>query len=50
MYYDTGWVIPSGDDWHRFTCLATSTDGVHWVKPNLGPHFGYISGLLMRKR
>jgi hypothetical protein len=35
MYYDTGWAIPSGTDFHRYTCLATSTDGVHWIKPTL---------------
>lgn len=33
---DTGWVIPDKTDFHRFTCLATSVDGVHWSKPNLG--------------
>lgn len=36
MYYDTGWVIPDKTDFHRFTCLAKSNDGVNWTKPNLG--------------
>ena len=36
MYYDTGWTMENRDDFHRYTCLATSTDGVVWVKPNLG--------------
>lgn len=36
MYYDTGWVIPDKTDFHRFTCLATSSDGVNWSKPSLG--------------
>ena len=36
LYYDTGWTLPDRTDWHRYTCLATSTDGVHWNKPHLG--------------
>jgi hypothetical protein len=36
MYYDTGWTIPDGTDFHRYTCLATSKDGVTWIKPVLG--------------
>ena len=36
MYYDTGWIIPSKNDFHRYTCLALSSDGVAWTKPNLG--------------
>ena len=36
MYYDTGWTMENRDDFHRYTALATSTDGENWVKPNLG--------------
>ena len=36
LYYDTGWTMLDRTDWHRYTCLATSTDGVTWIKPNLG--------------
>eukprot|EP01051_Picozoa_sp_SAG22_P005985 SAG22_NODE_375_length_11547_cov_12.885657_4_plen_552_part_00 len=36
MYYDTGWTMENRDDFHRYTCLATSTNGVDWVKPSLG--------------
>ena len=36
LYYDTGWTMPDRTDWVRYTCLATSTDGVHWTKPHLG--------------
>jgi hypothetical protein len=36
LYYDTGWTLPTGTDFHRYTCLATSTDGKSWVKPDLG--------------
>eukprot|EP01045_Picozoa_sp_COSAG04_P042694 COSAG04_NODE_13613_length_598_cov_2.378758_1_plen_144_part_10 len=35
LYYDTGWTIPSGADFHRYTCMATSSDGINWVKPDL---------------
>ena len=28
--------LPDRSDFHRYTCLATSTDGVHWTKPHLG--------------
>eukprot|EP01046_Picozoa_sp_COSAG06_P057501 COSAG06_NODE_11231_length_1541_cov_1.456311_2_plen_281_part_01 len=35
MYYDTGWTIPDHSDFHRFTCLATSVDGISWEKPML---------------
>ena len=36
MYYDTGWTMASKNDFHRYTCLAISYDGVTWTKPNLG--------------
>lgn len=36
LYYDTGWTTPDRSDFHRFTCMATSTDGVSWLKPHLG--------------
>ena len=41
LYYDTGWTIAegfpnAGNDFHRYTCLALSRDGVNWTKPNLG--------------
>jgi hypothetical protein len=36
LYYDTGWLLPDRSDFHRYTCLATSRDGVSWTKPHLG--------------
>jgi hypothetical protein len=36
LYYDTGWTMADKDDFHRYTCLALSTDGRQWTKPNLG--------------
>jgi hypothetical protein len=36
MYYDTGWLLPDRTDFHRYTCLALSADGITWTKPNLG--------------
>ena len=37
MYYDTGRVNSGGTDFYRYTCMATSSDGIHnWTKPNLG--------------
>ena len=36
MYYDTGCVNEAATDFFRYTCLATSTDGISWTKPNLG--------------
>jgi hypothetical protein len=36
LYYDTGWTMVDRDDFHRYTCLALSTDGRNWTKPNLG--------------
>ena len=35
LYYDTGWTIPGRTDFHRFTCLALSSDGRSWTKPQL---------------
>ncbi len=36
LYYDTGWTMVDKDDFHRYTCLALSTDGRNWTKPDLG--------------
>jgi len=34
---EPGKIVNETND-HRYTCLAESTDGVHWTKPHLGLH------------
>jgi hypothetical protein len=35
LYYDTGWTMPDRTDWVRYTCLATSVDGVRVARATL---------------
>lgn len=37
LQVEPGKVVSEAHD-HRYTCLAESTDGVHWTKPRVGRH------------